>query len=1070
MTPNNYHSTSLRRPSAPSRAPYPGSRAWLLAGLGLLLGSQAWAQSLDPAFGTGGKVNTTFTASPTTDMANDAALLADGRIVAVGTGSGGFNLARYLSNGSLDPTFGTGGKVTTDFGTFGSGGNQGPNWASSVLIQPDGKIVAAGRRSNQVIVARYTAAGVLDNTFGTGGSYTWTPSTIGGSALQIGLQSSGNIVVFGYYSTNNGQVATIFSLTPNGTPVGLNSAPWLGSFNSYGQVLDGLVDGSDRILALGFLEDSGPGTMRMTRWLADRSNDASFGSNGQVTLTVAPAPGAQFSSTRGLGVDLQSDGKILVVGTTSGVVSGANVSRAFLARYSADGTLDTSFGTNGISLFSGFSFNGNGYRSALGVKALANGKILVRGAVSADFAVAQFNANGSPDTSFGTNGVARVDEGSDDQLNELLIQPDGNYVGVGYSTGTTGKQFTLLRLTPVAAPFVWTGAVSTNWTDAGNWSGGQVPGLADNATIPAGLTRYPVFSASQSIGGVSISSGATLTQSGGTLTVNGAFTNAGTFSQTGGTLALGGSSPQTLGGGGPLQLRELAVGAAGASLGGPVQVERLLTLTGDLATNGNLTLLSNARGTALVVNNGGTATGSATVQRYLADSLNAGRGYRHLSAPVTGGTVASLGGGSAPTVNPAYNSAANPSGVTPFPTVFSYEQQRLSSTSATTSAFDYGWVSPDALSDVLPSGKGYTVNLAPQTISFRGGLFNGPLTLTLPRGATAGSGWHLIGNPYPAPINWDLTTRSGLDQAMYVYRSTGPYAGGYQSYVNGIGAPGANIISEGQAFFVRTSSAATPGTVSFANAARLTTPQNNLVYRTQNTRPLLVLGLRAPGAAEAQSDALYVYREAGASTGFDTAYDALKVQLNGGQQPTLFQLAGTERLAIQGVPDDQQPLDLPLGLSVPTAGTYELAPDQLANFPASTTLYLEDRQTGTWHDLRTGRYAAQLPAGLSTARFVLHLGAARPLATAAKTGLKLAVYPNPAPGGRITVEAAGLSGGTATLQLVNSLGQVVHQLQLPLAGAAFLRQEVVLPGIKAGVYSLRITTGSGTLAQPLVIY
>src|SRR5262249_22559643 len=90
--------------------------------------------ALDPTFGTGGKV--------TTDFAGAVAVQADGKLVvgggaATSNGNSAFALARYNSNGALDASFGTGGKVTTDFGgRFGG--------ARSVALQPDGKIVAAG--------------------------------------------------------------------------------------------------------------------------------------------------------------------------------------------------------------------------------------------------------------------------------------------------------------------------------------------------------------------------------------------------------------------------------------------------------------------------------------------------------------------------------------------------------------------------------------------------------------------------------------------------------------------------------------------------------------------------------------------------------------------------------------------------------------------------------------------------------------------------------------------------------------------------------------------------------------
>src|SRR5262249_6143539 len=110
-----------------------------------------------------------------------------------------FALARYNADGTLDAAFGTGGKTTTDF--FGNS-----DQVSAIGIQSDGKIVAAGFSANcnvgnDFALARYTTAGVLDSTFGTGGKVT--TDFIGGDdrALAVAIQSDGKIIAAG--STND---------------------------------------------------------------------------------------------------------------------------------------------------------------------------------------------------------------------------------------------------------------------------------------------------------------------------------------------------------------------------------------------------------------------------------------------------------------------------------------------------------------------------------------------------------------------------------------------------------------------------------------------------------------------------------------------------------------------------------------------------------------------------------------------------------------------------------------------------------------------------------------------------
>ena len=150
--------------------------------------------SLDATFGTGGKVTTSFGSGYA--CANSAAVQSDGKIVAAGSyymgGGAVFAVVRYNTDGSLDATFGMGGKVTTSIGFYADYGN-------SVALQSDGKIVVAGVSNNDdIAVVRYNTDGSLDATFGTGGKVT----TSIGSGMDYGnsvvLQSNGKIVVTGW--------------------------------------------------------------------------------------------------------------------------------------------------------------------------------------------------------------------------------------------------------------------------------------------------------------------------------------------------------------------------------------------------------------------------------------------------------------------------------------------------------------------------------------------------------------------------------------------------------------------------------------------------------------------------------------------------------------------------------------------------------------------------------------------------------------------------------------------------------------------------------------------------------
>lgn len=147
--------------------------------------------SLDRTFGVGGKVLTRIGSDGA--FANALAIQPDGKLVAAGSGVD-FLLARYKPDGSLDPTFGSAGTVTTPIGDDAE--------AYALVIQPDGKLVAAGTSLNDITlvfaVARYKPNGRLDQTFGRGGKVTTPIGTDDSASFALIRQPDGNLVAAGY--------------------------------------------------------------------------------------------------------------------------------------------------------------------------------------------------------------------------------------------------------------------------------------------------------------------------------------------------------------------------------------------------------------------------------------------------------------------------------------------------------------------------------------------------------------------------------------------------------------------------------------------------------------------------------------------------------------------------------------------------------------------------------------------------------------------------------------------------------------------------------------------------------
>ncbi|MDE2180609.1 MAG: hypothetical protein KGJ40_07160, partial [candidate division NC10 bacterium] len=389
--------------------------------------AQAADGDLDPTFGAGGTVTTDFSSS-SSDWAFALILQPDGKLVAAGRSSYNFALTRYNANGTLDTSFGSGGKVTTDFGF--------KDTAFALILQPDGKLVAAGTsaqfggnsNTDRFALARYNADGSLDPSFGGGGTVTTGfEGTTLDDAFALILQPDGKLVAAG-------SSGLTFALARYNADGSLDPG-----FGSGGKVLTDvgwpngafalILQPDGRLVAAGIGSTGGTALVRYT---ANGTLDPSFGSGGTVTTDV-PAYGARA-------LILQPDGKLVAAGSLDNNFA--------LARYNAaDGSLDTSFGGGGTVM--------TDFGDADGAFALVlqpDGKLVAAGHTNAGgawhFALARYNANGTLDPSFGSGGtVATVfDPSYWGEPQALVLQPDGKLVAAGYwITGRGGYDFALAR-------------------------------------------------------------------------------------------------------------------------------------------------------------------------------------------------------------------------------------------------------------------------------------------------------------------------------------------------------------------------------------------------------------------------------------------------------------------------------------------------------------------------------------------------------------------------------------------------------------------------------------------------
>ncbi|WP_240471657.1 T9SS type A sorting domain-containing protein [Hymenobacter aerophilus] len=345
-------------------------------------------------------------------------------------------------------------------------------------------------------------------------------------------------------------------------------------------------------------------------------------------------------------------------------------------------------------------------------------------------------------------------------------------------------------------------------------------------------------------------------------------------------------------------------------------------------------------------------------------------------------------------------------------------------------------------------------------------LNNGVISVgALSYGAQPNSGWHLLGNPYPAPLDWNQARTglpAGVIDAVYVYKSSSQYAGTYQFYQNGFGTLPGGLIPAMQGFFLRVSQ--NVPSFSFQNSWRVTGYQNPTFNRpTADTRPAVQLDLVD---AKGTREPAFLYFEAGATPGRDDHYDAEKLPNTTGLNLASVATTG-EALAVNGLPAlGSEVVVVPLTVDVPQAGRFALAAASLANLPASTLVELVDNQTGTRHDLRqlpAAGYAFTADSRRVAGRFVLNLRPGTVTATGpAALAAQVRAYPNPAQG-QLTISRP--AGGPASAVLLNAIGQQLRTVALPTTETT-----VSLQGLPTGVYALRVTLAGGqTVVQRVVV-
>ncbi|MCH8325673.1 MAG: T9SS type A sorting domain-containing protein [Bacteroidetes bacterium] len=391
--------------------------------------------SLDLSFGVNGKVITSL--SSLNNIAQDVALQSDGKIIVTGfllsDSSYKFVTVRYNPNGSLDASFGNGGVVITQIGNT-------DDKATSIKIDTSGYIYIGGYTwtgsKYDFALLKYKTDGTLDTRFNNSGIVTTSVGIFDDMANSLALQNDGKIIQSGISERVLNLEFAIVRYNTDGTldnsfGTGGVITTAISTFDNRAQSVASLND--KRILLAGYSNSLTDNNFTVVRYKQDGTLDNTFGDEGKVATEIGKAD--DFAKS----VLIENGGKILV----SGYSFDGSKNVFSVVRYKIDGTVDSTYGVDGIKMLSLNNIDDKGSASVL----QSDGKLIIGGVSSNgsnfDFALTRLDSTGNIDASFG-NVITDI-LSFDDTLTSVILQDDGKILAVGGAYNGSNYDFVLVR-------------------------------------------------------------------------------------------------------------------------------------------------------------------------------------------------------------------------------------------------------------------------------------------------------------------------------------------------------------------------------------------------------------------------------------------------------------------------------------------------------------------------------------------------------------------------------------------------------------------------------------------------
>jgi hypothetical protein len=593
-----------------------------------------------------------------------------------------------------------------------------------------------------------------------------------------------------------------------------------------------------------------------------------------------------------------------------------------------------------------------------------------------------------------------------------------------------------------------------------------------------------------------ISNGASIVTT-GTVTIDysgGTFTNDGTITNTGGTLSF--SGPVTFAGSGITNTKNLTVAHSGTSLlSNRISVTGALTVSnGTLNANNNLTLVSNAAGSAVIAPVLGSITGKVTVQRYIALGK---RAFRFLTPSVTTDNFISNNWQVGTHITGSTTGANGfDTTVSGGASLFTYNNQQatgsgwaaIATTNATNLNAMQGYrllIRGDRTTTLITQASQANMNV-PITLSATGTVTTGTVTFNssstpVPINNTNNSttaGYSLIGNPYVNTLNWNTLTKTHLTDAYYVWESnmgTTDQRGRYVVYsttsgTNNIASSVNQYIQPGQAFFIKNTALGTAGTITFNEADKLGTNINNF-YRT-TTADLSRLELQVYQTSEL---VLGTYPIDAAVSVFDNQFtNAIEngdvAKLSTGIENISF-LNSNLTLAIDARPQVATTDELLVQLQQFQASRNYTFRTHFNNFDPATTPFLVDTYLNQYTALAN---TATTDVAFTTTTDALSYGTNRfkivfqnnALSDPDFTIENITLYPNPVTNNQFYIALPSYLTGEVTIKMINTIGQTVYQTKTDAQNTITITPNSILAH---GLYFVELTNQGKNSTKKIII-